>query len=148
MKTFRNKLSLYVCVIWMRLVRCQYNEYKYKYSTDFVEIWFWLARLEGERCRVLVAVNIKNGTSGMWSRVVYWWYQTLRRNLLTASTGETVGPSEILLIIWRHNSENHRMICCAKVGTWLGYATSIERNARVSSLHGSESFQFVIHPSK
>jgi len=28
-QTFRNKFSLYVCVLCMTLVRCQYNEYKY-----------------------------------------------------------------------------------------------------------------------
>jgi hypothetical protein len=65
MQTFRNKLSFYVCVLCMMLVRCQYNEHNYSYSTDFGEIWFSLARLEGERCKVLVDVNIKNGTSGM-----------------------------------------------------------------------------------
>jgi len=109
-QTLRNKLSLYVCVLCMRLVRCQYNEHKYLYSTDFGEIWFLLARLEGERRKVLVAVNIRNGTSGMWRRVIYWWYQTLRRNLLTASTGERVGPSEILLIYLQYGVTDQKIV--------------------------------------
>lgn len=128
-QTFRNKLFLYVSVLCMRLVRFQYNEHKYSYSTDFGEIWFSLSRLEGERRKFLVAVNIKNGTSGVWHSVVYWWYQTLRSNLLPASRGETresVGDSEILHIYPRYGVTSQKIV----------ERFVVERSARVmSSLH-------------